>query len=118
ALFGRVWYMLKEYARAEEEIMRAKEKADELGLSLPAIDALLADLYSAKGQYANALAVYRESVRLRDSIVARHNMENLHRLETQFRTIQKDNELSQKQLKINSQQRELERKNFLVTGSI
>jgi len=117
-LLGKAWYMLKKYPLAEREFILTRKRADQLQLPCPAVDSLFSDLYTAMGQDRKALLFYRASVRKRDSVLNRQQAESIRRLEIRSRIIQKDNELVQKQLMINGQQRELERKSFLVSGSI
>ncbi len=78
----------------------------------------LARAYYSIGLYRNAFDYADLFMTLRDSIEAEKTIDNLNKLELQFRTALKDKELAENRLQLSLQERRIEKKNFWIIATI
>lgn len=94
-LLGQLYIKQKNYPKAESYLKRSRKIAKEIqALDLQKESYLqLKNLYVAKGDMPNAIAFYDLYLSTRDSIFSRENVQNMQRLETQFKTREKEQEI-------------------------
>lgn len=94
-LLGTLYTLLKQYTKAEQHLKQAQKIAEEIqALDLQKENYLqLKSLYVAKGDMPHAIAFYDLYLSTRDSIFSRENVQNMQRLETQFKTREKEQEI-------------------------
>jgi len=94
-LLGELYTKIKQYPKAESYLKRAQNLAEEI----QALDLQkesywqLKNLHVAKGDMNPAIAFYDLYLSARDSIFSRENVQNMQRLETQFKTREKEQEI-------------------------
>ncbi len=107
-LLGELYTQLKQYTKAEQHLKQAQKIAKEIqALGLQKESYLqLKNLYVAKGDMSHAIAFYDLYLSTRDSIFSRENVKNMQRLETQFKTREKEQEI--KMLNLENENKDLQ----------
>ncbi len=119
-LLGLTYYEAGDYAKAEQSLLMALEKARRTGIIADKIKALktLSSVYEKLGKYKESLQFQHEHDQLRDSILNQERMERANHLEISYRTAEKDKELAQKELLIEKQHRDLDKKNIFIAAIV
>lgn len=119
-LLGFAYYQVHDYRAAEQALLTALNKADNIGIMSDQLAAVatLSAIYEQTGKPAKALKYARRYNALRDTVHNQEKMKIANELEIKYRTAQKDKDLVSKKLLIEHQHRELERKNLQVFSSL
>ncbi len=114
---GIAYFRMKSYAQAANIMEQALQKAAETGLTENRQHALayLAAIYEDMGRPRQALQITQEYIRIKDSIMNVDKARAINELQVKYQTAEKDRELTRRQLRISRQERELERKNVIIT---
>lgn len=117
-ILGYIYYMQKEYKKAQEYVLPAIEKALESGMieNLSNGYAIMASSYYELGDYKTAYHYKDAYVAIKDSIQNERNNKILNNLEVQNRVIAKDKELLQNRLELATRTNQLKEKNMLIGG--
>lgn len=117
---GFAYYQIKDFVKAERTLLLALEKSNSIRVNADRLKALsiLAAIYEKTNRLQKALAYQKSYSLLKDSIQNNEKLSIASELEVKFRTAEKDKELANRKLKIEQQNRDLERKNVLMIGAI
>lgn len=117
---GEAYMGLREYNQARPILQKAASQAEKLNLksNLLQIYGALAALSRASGDYKAALDYTETYTQIKDSIKSKEVIHSLNSLEFKYRTVEKDKELKAKELKIEQQHKNIEKRNFIVALSI
>ncbi len=113
---GQAYYSIGNYKKSEPLLQQALKEAQATSYSteLPNIYHSLSQLYTKTQNYREALEYYRQHVAAKDSITGKEIANNVHLLETRYRTAEKDKEILQKGYKIALQENKLKEKNTWI----
>lgn len=120
AKLGECYFHLKDYQKAASYLHKAIEVADQFSVrtELGYYYITLARVYEAMGKFKDASRYYSLHVSMRDSM-DQNNYENaVFRLQYQYETAQKDNEILSNRLKISQQQAVIDRNRMLLLSVI
>jgi signal transduction histidine kinase len=111
-----VYFSLKDYEKAESNVMTALNKARETGMKEYVAKGyeLLYLIYSSRKQYEKAFGFARMYILVNDSIITAEKNKAINELEIRYSTLEKDRLLMQKQLQIGKQENNLRKKNILI----
>jgi signal transduction histidine kinase len=116
-MIANAYLLMGQHKAAESLLLTALNNSQGArGSTLQAIHELLSNLYIRTGEYRKALKHKDEYIKLKDSAARQKSSWNLNQLEIKYRTAQKDKEITQKQLLIMQQKRNLEIKNIWIAG--
>jgi signal transduction histidine kinase len=117
---GSVYQLMKNYARAEQYLLEAYQKAEQLNLQeyLLRIHKQLAALYAERDDYHQAYLHHSLAYTLNDCLLNKEKAQVISMLDIKYRTTEKDNELLQKQLRINEQTKWLAQKNVWIAATV
>lgn len=118
AYLGDAYRQLKSYKEAEKyylEVLRLTQQGGKTKKYLE-INAALARLYTEMQDYKKANDYRATYMRLYDSVKNSEMLNSISKLEVQYRTAQKDKELTQQLLQISQQKNLLRNKNMWITG--
>lgn len=119
------WGMAKSYFSMKklDKALHHLNKSVALAKSLSASHELLnlyqlgSDINEAMSHFETALSMRKSYEHLNDSLVNLETQQNIHRLETEYRTAQKEKALAEQQLTIAKNTAEIEKKDRLITLS-
>jgi len=116
-MIANAYLLMGEYKTSESLLLAALSNTHGARVNtMETIHELLSELYIKTGNYKKALKHKDEYIRFKDSATRQKSSRNLNQLEIRYRTAQKDKELTQKQLLIMQQKRNLEIKNIWIAG--
>ncbi len=116
-LYAGALYQEQKYYKAEAlllELLKNGKGADPA--TMYDVHKVLASIYTETGRYQLALQHKDALIEINDSLASQENSRTVRQLEIKYRTAQKDKELTEKQLLIIKQKRNLETKNFWIAG--
>ena len=117
-LLGEIYFDEKDYLQSIRYGESALGLAEILQSSQQIMDAhaLLANAYSATGQWQQAYKHQLANTQLRDSVRSATTMANIGQLEIKSRVAEKDMELARQQLSLTQKESALKEKNFWIAG--
>jgi len=117
---GNTLAKLARYREAEPHLAKAILIADTIHAANEMQQWLqfMASLQQLQGNYREAFRYLEKYQGLKDSLMNVHTRQNIHRLEIQYETAQKDRRLALQQLDIAHQQASIRRKNTWILGSV
>lgn len=110
---------LGQYKQAEVALLKAQQMQTNHHVSLndqAYIIHRLSEVYYATGRYKAAYDLHLESHQLLDSIKSQTVQENVYKLETQYRTAEKDKVIAEKQVLLLAAQQQAKNKNMWLMG--
>ncbi len=118
--YSCAYYELTDDNKAEKYLLKMMEVAKKKGATEYVAYAyeLLSLIYGNQHKYKQAFIYLRAFYRLNDSLQNKEKAITSNKLELTFRTAQKDKMLNEKQLFIQKQKQELQRKNIWIGGII
>ncbi len=116
-LSGVAWYQLGDYQKAEQYLSDAlaAARAGQSPEQIIKSSEWLARVYAATGRYALAFRQLDSCMAVKDSVQEYTNAQSISQLEVRYQSAQKDKELAEHKLRIAQQERNIERKNRLIT---
>lgn len=116
---GNVYYLLKNYKKAIHILETSLNTAKTAGINLYTSDAyhILADSYSATGNYKKALENQQAYTIIRDSLLKRDKIEAVNQLEVKNQIAVKNEQITKQQLNLESAEHKNRIKNIWI-GSI
>lgn len=117
---GTAYYKAHDYKNAEEVLLKALGKANEMGIMTDRLKALsaLTSVYMETGRYKQAARQQMNYIAIQDSINNKEKLKMANELEVKFRSAQKDKKIVEKELLIEKQKRDLDHKNLEVSRTI
>ncbi len=115
-ILGQAYYAIGDYRTSEPYLLQALEEAQAGSYSteIPNICKTLSELYTKTKKYPEALEYYQQHIMAKDSITGKEVANNVHLLETRYRTAEKDKEILQKEYKIALQTHKIKEKNTWI----
>lgn len=116
---GMAYFRAKDYTHAASYLQQSLVQAQQAKepSKVLAFQGILGDFYTKTKQYPKANEHLYAYIKLYDSIKNGERLQQVNKLETQYRTALKDKELSQKQLQINRQKGQIKNKNIWIAGT-
>ncbi len=113
---GKAYYSLGNYKLAETYLLKSLLTAQQHGIGRDLVEAhrMLAKVYEATGQYKLALDNQRKYQAINDSQTNREKQKIINEFDIKYKSAQKDKDITQKQLLIRDQERNLEMKNIWI----
>lgn len=117
---GQIYLDQKDYTHAEEQLLKALAIGMRAGLpaQMARTHRLLADVYSAKGDYRNAWEQEHQYNILHDSLLKEEKTRSINTIEARFRSAEKDKEIAQARtlLRLRQQAHRQQQKIWLFAG--
>lgn len=118
--YAKVYESSDQWAKAKDYMFKARTIAETIGSKdgLWKVYGNLVRIYAHLGMSRESIAAYDRFGDINDSIQGEKMHARVNELETKYRTLQKDKELSDKQLAIEQQQASLKRKDLMIVITI
>lgn len=118
--YSKIYENTKEYLKAKDYLFKSVEIAERIGSKEGLFKAYgkLLQVYSALGMHEQSMGAFKKFVLYNDSLANEKMANRVNDLETKYRTLQKDKELSDKQLAIEHQRSALKKKDMFIVFSI
>ncbi len=115
---GLFYFNNREYKKAEEKFLDVLSDLHLTTYDRQFLFRQLVDLYEAVGDYKQSSHYLRSYYQFHDSLQTQDQRMKLEILETKYRTTEKDKELFAERLKNAEQQRDLTKKNIMITSVV
>lgn len=118
--YSKIHEETKNYPKAKEYLLKSVEIAERIGSKEGLFKAYgnLLQVYSALGMNEKSMAAFKKFMLYNDSLADEKMASRVNDLETKYRTLQKDKEISDKQLAIEHQRSALKKKDMVIVFSI
>lgn len=115
---GRVYFKLKDYKRAEENVLIAisKSESSKINDGLAEGHLLISTIYERQTRFEQAYKHLSQAYELEENIRGVDRTENSRLLEVKYRTAQKDKEIAQRKLAVIQKDRLIRNKNIWITS--
>jgi len=118
--YVKIYQETKHWHKAKEYLFKAKAIAENIGSKegLWKVYGHLLRVYARLGMSEQSLAAFEQFRLYNDSVVSEKMASRVNELETKYRTLQKDKELSDKQLAIEQQNASLKKKDMWIVVTV
>jgi len=116
---GATYTALKKYGKAKEFLTKSFTAKIPSKRVYKDLHYHLYNLYYQTNNYKKALEHYKEYTNYKDSLLNKTNLKNINRLQIQFETQKKDNEIIKQQLQLEQKNQEIQKKKnqtYLLMG--
>lgn len=118
--YANAYESINDLNKAETYFLKTIDIAGRIGskVDLHRAYAHLTEIYSKQGQNTKSLAAFKHFKLYNDSLVDDNIRKSVNELETKYRTLQKDKEISDKQVAIEQQHAAIKKKDTLILFSV
>lgn len=118
--YAKIYEKTKNYPKAKEYLLKGIAIAEQIGSKEGLFRAYgkLLQVYAALGMNEQSMEAFQKFVLYNDSLANEKMTTRVNELETRYRTLQKDKEISDKQLAIEQQRAALKKKDMVIVLTI
>jgi len=117
---GNTFAALKKYQQAEEDLAKARRIAIRLkaNYELSQVFLFQSELFEKTNEFEKAFELRKKADSLKTMIASEKSLQDIHRLEVQYQTAEKDRSIAEQKMKLAERQSAIRKKDMTNTGLI